>query len=61
MNPVDGVEGDEVGATPAQLDADDLDAKTNQPRLTGPGARAAKIAAEPKTDAGTLGRERRSR
>jgi hypothetical protein len=46
---------------PARLDTDDLDAAIKQPRLTGPGARAAKIAAEPKTDAGTLGRERRSR
>jgi hypothetical protein len=30
-------------------------------RLTGPGAKAAKIKFEPKTDAATLGRERRSR
>jgi len=30
-------------------------------RLTGPGAKAAKVKAEPKTDAGTLGRERRTR
>ena len=30
-------------------------------RLTGPGAKAAKVKAEPKTDVGTLGREKRSR
>jgi hypothetical protein len=30
-------------------------------RLTGPGARAAKVNTEPKTDAATLGRERRPR
>jgi hypothetical protein len=46
---------------PARLGTDDLDAVIKQPRLTGPGARAAKTAAEPKTDAGTLGRERRTR
>jgi hypothetical protein len=30
-------------------------------RLTGPGAKAAKVKSEPKTDAGTLGREKRNR
>jgi hypothetical protein len=61
VNPVDGVEGSEVGAAPARLDADDLDAAIKQPRLTGPGARAAKTNADPRTDVGTLGRERRTR
>jgi hypothetical protein len=61
VNPVDGIEGNEVGAEPAQLDTDDLDAAIKQPRLTGPGARAAKTTAEPRTDASTLGRERRTR
>ena len=61
VNPVDGIEGDEVGSAPAQLDTDDLDAAIKQPRLTGPGARAAKTTAEPRTDVGTLGRERRTR
>jgi hypothetical protein len=61
VNPVDGVEGDEVGAAPAELDSDDLDAKTNQPRLTGPGARAAKTTTAARTDVGTLGRELRRR
>jgi len=44
----------------AELDTDDLDAVADK-RLTGPGARAAKKKNEPKTDAGTLGRERRTR
>ena len=37
-----------------------LDRVTDK-RLTGPGARAAKAQAEPKTDVGTLGREKRAR
>jgi|LakMenE18May11ns_1017448.scaffolds.fasta_scaffold9942242_3 hypothetical protein len=41
------------------LDTDDLDAETDRQRLKGPGARAAKAQAAPKTDAATLGRERR--
>jgi hypothetical protein len=41
--------------------ADELDAVIKQPRLTGPGARAARTASEPKNDAATLGRERRRR
>jgi hypothetical protein len=61
VNPVDGVDSDQVGAEPARLDADDLDAAIKQPRLTGPGARAARTASEPKNDAATLGRERRRR
>ena len=37
-----------------------LDRVTDK-RLTGPGAKAAKVKAEPKTDVNTLGRERRTR
>jgi len=44
----------------ADLDTDELDAVADK-RLTGPGAKAARKKNEPKTDAGTLGRERRSR
>jgi hypothetical protein len=56
VNPMDSVDEpvDNTAATTA-----DLDAETNRPRLTGPGARAAKAQAEPKTDVGTLGREKR--
>jgi len=49
-----------AGVDDAEVDTDDLDAVTNK-RLTGPGARAAKVQAQPKNDAATLGRERRSR
>ena len=48
-------------AEPAALDTDDLDAVTQKTRLKGPGARVAKTTAEPKTDAATLGREKRRR
>jgi hypothetical protein len=37
----------------------DLDAELDKPRLRGPGAKAAKVKAEPKTDVATLGREKR--
>ena len=43
-----------------QDDQDDLDSFTQAKRLTGPGAKAARIASAPKTDVGTLGRERRN-
>jgi hypothetical protein len=46
-----------TGGSPASTT--DLDAETDRPRLKGPGARAAKAQAEPKTDAATLGREKR--
>ena len=36
-----------------------LDAETNRPRLTGPGAKASKAAAEPKMDTATTGRAKR--
>jgi len=45
----------------ARASTADLDAQTDRQRLTGPGAKAAKVKAEPKTDVGTLGREKRSR
>ena len=41
------------------LDTDELDAETNRPRLTGPGAKASKAAAEPKMDTATTGRAKR--
>ena len=37
----------------------DLDAETNRPRLTGPGAKASRAAAEPKMDTATTGRAKR--
>ena len=40
----------------ARTSTADLDAETDRQRLRGPGARAAKTQAEPKTDATTLGR-----
>jgi len=45
----------------AAVSVDALNDKTNQPRLTGPGARAAKTTAAARTDAATLGRELRRR
>jgi hypothetical protein len=51
----------DTAAASAKLSTADLDAEINRPRLTGPGARAARAASEPKNDAGTLGRERRRR
>ena len=59
VSPVDGVDSIEPGTGSAVKDTDDLDAETDRQRLKGPGARAAKVKAEPKTDAATLGRERR--
>lgn len=43
-----------------ESDAEDLDAVTSTPRLTGPGAKAARIKNEPRMDRATLGRERRT-
>jgi hypothetical protein len=56
-NVVERKKADEVEPD-AELDTDDLDAVADK-RLTGPGARAAKKKNEPKTDAATLGREKR--
>jgi hypothetical protein len=62
VNDIDGVEADtapgpesDPEAATAKLD------QTTDRRLTGPGARAARGEIEPRTDAKTLGRERRSR
>jgi hypothetical protein len=41
---------------PAASDAEDLDAEINRPRLTGPGAKAARRTHEPRMDRATLGR-----
>ena len=41
---------------PAATGADDLDAVTSTPRLTGPGAKAARVKHEPRMDKATLGR-----
>lgn len=57
VSPVDGIDSIEPGT--GTTSTDDLDAETDRQRLKGPGARAAKTMAEPKTDAATLGRERR--
>jgi hypothetical protein len=46
---------------PAATGAEDLDAVTSTPRLTGPGARAARVKHEPRMDKATLGRARRTR
>lgn len=46
-------------ADPAKTATADLDQVTQAPRLRGPGAKAAKSQAEPKTDVATLGREKR--
>jgi len=56
VNPMDPVDEpvDNTAATTA-----DLDAETNRPRLTGPGARAARSTAAPKMDVATTGRQRR--
>ena len=48
-----------TGAEPAHLSTADLDKVTQEPRLKGPGARIARSAIEPRTDAETLGRSRR--
>jgi hypothetical protein len=52
-----------VSAAGAETDVDDTDKLDafSQGRLKGPGVRAARDISEPKTDAGTLGREKRRR
>ena len=54
-----GDSGTSVGVSAPALSTDELDAETDRQRLRGPGARAAKTQTGPKTDAATLGRERR--
>ena len=56
-NVVERKKADEIEPD-AELDTDDLDAVADK-RLTGPGAKAAKKKNEPRTDVGTLGREKR--
>jgi len=56
VNPMDPV--DEPDNTPPVATAD-LDAETNRPRLTGPGAKASRSAAAPKMDVATTGRAKR--
>ena len=56
VNPMDPV--DEPDDTSPTTTAD-LDAETNRPRLTGPGAKASRAAAEPKMDTATTGRAKR--
>jgi hypothetical protein len=58
-NVVERKKADEIEPD-AELDTDDLDAVADK-RLTGPGAKAARKKNEPKTDVGTLGREKRKR
>jgi hypothetical protein len=60
-NPIDGVEGPNGEQEPAALDNDSLDQVGKEPRLKGPGARAARQAVEPNFDASATGREKRKR
>ena len=57
VNPMDSVDDLESGPEQAATSAADLDAKTARPRLTGPGAKAARTSHEPRMDRATLGRE----
>jgi hypothetical protein len=56
VNPMDSVDDPEAGPEQAATSASDLDAKTDRPRLTGPGAKAARTSHEPRMDRATLGR-----
>ena len=53
--------GDTEEPQSGESDTDTLDAVTSSPRLTGPGAKAARVKHEPRMDKATLGRERRTR
>lgn len=53
-----GAGADVMPVAPA-VSVGDLDAETNRPRLTGPGAKASRAAAEPKMDTATTGRAKR--
>lgn len=59
VNPMDSVEADPAAAAPARLDTDSLNQVGQQSRLIGPGARAARAAAEPQDTEQVLGRRRR--
>jgi hypothetical protein len=56
VNDIDGVD---TGKAPAALSTADLDAVTQSPRLTGPGAQAARKKVEPDYSEKTLGRGRK--
>jgi hypothetical protein len=58
VNPMDAVDSLE---TPAAVSADELDTALEKPRLTGPGARAARATSEPRMTKDILGREKRKR
>ena len=58
VNPMDSVDSLEA---PAGVGADELDTALEKPRLTGPGARAARATAEPRMTKDVLGREKRKR
>ena len=58
VNPMDSVDSLEE---PAAVSADELDTALAKPRLTGPGARAARATSEPKMTKDVLGREKRKR
>jgi hypothetical protein len=52
----DGEATTEIPVATAATSAPDLDAVTSTPRLTGPGAKAARRTHEPRMDRATLGR-----
>jgi hypothetical protein len=56
-----GKVADNVPIAKAATSAADLDTVTSTPKLTGPGAKAARTTHEPRMDRATLGRERRTR
>jgi hypothetical protein len=58
VNPMDAVDSLE---TPAAVSADELDTALEKPRLTGPGARAARAISGPRMTKDVLGREKRKR
>lgn len=57
VNPMDSV--DSGSGESAELSTSDLDQFTNTPRLSGPGAQAARTLTAPKTTVDVLGREKR--
>jgi hypothetical protein len=58
VNPMDNIDSLEE---PAAVSADELDTALAKPRLTGPGARAARATSEPRMTKDVLGREKRKR
>lgn len=57
--PAPDTDTEEKSGTPAQLSTDELDAVTNKSRLTGPGAKASRLARDPNFDPEVTGRKRR--